>query len=113
MKPNIELMKRLRTRFLRMRHREHFRMNTVVSKTECGTAMCIAGHALDLQGYKFKFSPDSREAVAYLSPRGRKVEDPLEQQRGKWAWTTKTRRSLSSMTLILKRPSRQRSESSS
>jgi hypothetical protein len=54
-KPNIELLKRLRTRFLRMRHRKHFKMEVVAERTPCGTAMCIAGHALDLQGYRFKF----------------------------------------------------------
>lgn len=53
-KPNIDLLKRLRTRFLRMRHAEHFNMSTWVEKNECGTAMCIAGHALDLQGYRVR-----------------------------------------------------------
>jgi hypothetical protein len=55
-KPNIELLKRLRTRFLRMKHRKHFAMETVAERNECGTAMCIAGHALNLQGYRFKFN---------------------------------------------------------
>lgn len=49
---NIELLKRLKTRFMRMRHPEHFNMAVWAHKNECGTAMCIAGHALDLQGYK-------------------------------------------------------------
>lgn len=53
-KLNIDLLKRLRTRFLRMRHPEHFDMGDYACVNECGTAMCIAGHALDLQGYKLK-----------------------------------------------------------
>lgn len=53
---NVLLLKRLRTRFLRMRHPEHFNMESVAVKNPCGTAMCIAGHALYLQRYKFRFS---------------------------------------------------------
>lgn len=73
MKPNIELLKRLRTRFLRMKHKEHFNMESVAIKTQCGTAMCIAGHALDLAGYKFKFG-EGRYQSALYTPSGRKVK---------------------------------------
>lgn len=52
---NFDLAKRLVTRFKRMRHRKHFDMQVVAKQNECGTAMCIAGHALDLQGYKLRF----------------------------------------------------------
>lgn len=54
MKPNIELLKRLQTRFRRMRHRQHFNMGAWIEDTSCGTAMCIAGHTLDLAGYKIR-----------------------------------------------------------
>jgi hypothetical protein len=67
-KPNIELLKRLRTRFLRMRHAEHFNMDDYARKTECGTAMCIAGHALVLQGYRV------RGNGTFVSSRGLKVD---------------------------------------
>jgi hypothetical protein len=81
-KKNIALLKRLRTRFLRMRHPKHFDMSTIAIKTECGTAMCIAGHALDLQGYKFKQVPCSlgccMNAVLF-SPKGRRVEGELDR----------------------------------
>jgi len=53
-KLNIELLKRLRTRFLRMRHAKHFRMKQIAVKTECGAAMCMIGHILDLEGYKMR-----------------------------------------------------------
>lgn len=53
---NIALLKRLRTRFLRMRHPQHFNIRVVAEKTSCGTAMCVAGHALDLKGYKARTS---------------------------------------------------------
>jgi uncharacterized protein YodC (DUF2158 family) len=72
---NIPLLKRLRTRFLRMRHRKHFNMDDVVQVTECGAAMCIAGHALDLEGYKFK--KDQYGDFNWFTPDGLKVVDPL------------------------------------
>lgn len=57
---NIKLLKRLRTRFLRMRHEKHFNMAVIAQKTECGSAMCIAGHTLVLAGYKMRLrdAPD-------------------------------------------------------
>lgn len=70
-KKNIELLKRLRTRFLRMRHRKHFNMGDVAVKNECGTAMCIAGHTLDLTGYKAKFDNDGN--VRWYTPSGRRM----------------------------------------
>lgn len=70
---NIELLKRLRTRFLRMRHEEHFNMEVVAQRTACGTAMCIAGHALDLQGYKFHYG-DGGGIESVTSPNGRTVK---------------------------------------
>lgn len=57
-KRNIELLKRLRMRFLRMRHAAHFNMRSVARKTECGTAMCFVGHTLDVAGYKRKYTGD-------------------------------------------------------
>jgi len=75
-KKNIELLKRLRTRFLRMRHLEHFDMTEIATRGECGAVMCIAGHALDLAGYKRRWSPDFGE-YRFLSPDGSKVYDPL------------------------------------
>lgn len=82
-KQNIPLLKRLRTRFLRMRHNKHFDMSVVAKKTDCGTAMCIAGHTLDLQGYKRRFKmadcgPGCCGIQAdFISPSGRKVH-PLK-----------------------------------
>lgn len=64
-----------------MRHRKHFYMGAFAEKNECGTSMCIAGHALDLQGYSVRFVPapepwaddDDIDEVFY-SPVGRKVD---------------------------------------
>lgn len=67
---NIELLKRLRTRFLRMRHAKHFNMEKWVQDTACGTAMCIAGHALDLQGYNVR---RPRGYPIFVSPKGNRV----------------------------------------
>lgn len=77
-KPNIELLKRLRTRFVRMRHPEHFDMQSWVQDNECGTAMCIAGHALDLQGYRVR---RPYGLPVFFSPRGRKVNPMTSAQR--------------------------------
>lgn len=54
MKKNIPLLKRLRTRFLRMKHPKHFNMKVIAAKTDCGAAMCLIGHTLDLCGYKLR-----------------------------------------------------------
>lgn len=80
-KLNIPLLKRLRTRFLRMRHPEHFHMDVIAVKTDCGSAMCIAGHTLDLAGYKRELKPDwDRSSVLdfeFITPSGRRVRQPL------------------------------------
>ena len=78
---NIELLKRLRGRFLRMRHAEHFRIDVIAKQTDCGSAMCIAGHTLDLAGYKRRLRPDYDRSYVldfdFISPSGRKVRKPL------------------------------------
>jgi len=71
-KVNIDLLKRLRARFLRMRDPKHFDMADVVQRTGCGTAMCIAGHTLDLNGYKVRW--DGNVAIWY-SPEGELIGD--------------------------------------
>ena len=82
---NIELLKRLRTRFLRMRHPRHFNMEIIATRTDCGTAMCIAGHALDLAGYKRRAGKredwSSVLTVDFFTPQGRKVKNPLSAAR--------------------------------
>lgn len=73
-KLNIELLKRLRTRFLRMKHRKHFHMKNIAVKTECGAAMCIAGHTLELAGYKRRYNPELYgEDYKWFTPNGREV----------------------------------------
>lgn len=69
-KKNIELLKRLRARFLRMRHKKHFDMGAYAERNECGTSMCIAGHALDLQGYKIRFEDGW---PVFFNPEGQRV----------------------------------------
>lgn len=80
-KLNVELLKRLRTRFLRMRHEEHFQMPVIAVKTDCGAAMCVAGHILDLAGYKMRLREyDERSSALdydFITPAGRKVRSPL------------------------------------
>lgn len=79
-KPNIPLLKRLRTRFLRMRHTEHFDMGTWGTKTECGTTACIAGHALLLAGYKLRLNIKEGD-YEFVSPKGRVVSPPIAARR--------------------------------
>lgn len=78
-KPNLPLLKRLRTRFLRMRHAEHFDMSAWGTKTECGTTACIAGHALLLAGYKLRLNVDNK--YDFVSPKGRVVNPPRAARR--------------------------------
>jgi hypothetical protein len=67
-KLNVELLKRLKTRFLRMRHPEHSDMHSWGHKTDCGTTACIAGHVLLLQGYRLRHgqyvTPDGKPILA-------------------------------------------------
>lgn len=79
-KVNIPLLKRLRTRFLRMRHRKHFDMRTWADKNECGTSACIAGHTLLLAGYKLRRVVDEDD-FEFVSPRGRVVDPPTAARR--------------------------------
>jgi hypothetical protein len=76
---NIELLKKLRTRFLRMKHRKHFNMGNIGVQTECGAAMCIAGHALDLAGYSHRV--DEQGEFEWRTPKGRRVGFPLDTAR--------------------------------
>lgn len=80
-KKNIKLLRRLATRFKRMRHPEHFEMMVVTEKNECGTAMCIAGHTLDLAGYHRRLVPKDQRGEGldhkFTSPSGDRVSSPL------------------------------------
>jgi hypothetical protein len=87
-KKNVELLKRLRMRFLRMRHPKHFNMAVIAVETDCGSQMCIGGHILDLCGYKTRPRTGKRNryldsvlGVDFLSPTGRKVSNPLQAAR--------------------------------
>ena len=83
---NIGLLKRLRTRFLRMRHAEHFNMGPIAARADCGAVMCMAGHTLELAGYKRTVRPDSfkggvlwigRLDYRFIAPSGRTVRNPI------------------------------------
>jgi hypothetical protein len=82
-KLNIELLKRLKTRFLRMRHPEHFDMKTIATKTDCGAAMCLIGHTLELEGYKMRVRRDPKLFLDYdfITPTGSKVKSPFQHAR--------------------------------
>lgn len=74
---NLPLLRRLKTRFMRMRHPEHFNMAVWAHKNECGTAMCIAGHILDLQGYKLRLKrfESFTGNLKFIAPNGEEVDD--------------------------------------
>lgn len=47
---------------------------------ECGSVMCIAGHALDLQGYRFRVVElDGIREAQFVSSEGRRVREPLRK----------------------------------
>jgi len=64
-----------------MRHPEHFKMDVIAVKTDCGSQMCIAGHVLDLAGYTRKLLPEGRRDsaldFAFISPAGQRIRRPL------------------------------------
>lgn len=78
---NTQLLKRLRRRFLRMRHERHFLMDVIAVKTDCGSQMCIAGHLLDLAGYKRRLREEKDRTTVldfdFYSPSGQRVRNPL------------------------------------
>lgn len=87
-KKNIPLLKRLRMRFLRMRHPQHFRMKQIAIKTQCGAAGCLIYHTLVSAGYKPYLKPEgerfhgdsaSRSDYYFISPAGRKVGNPFNK----------------------------------
>lgn len=89
-KKNIPLLKRLRVRFLRMRHPEHFDMTPIAAKTDCGAAMCVGGHTLDLAGYKMRVHKDAeplgyfwlgQQDYDFISPKGRVVQPLVAARR--------------------------------
>lgn len=49
-KANVELLERIARRLSRIRHKRHFNMKDWARQTRCGTAACIAGHVLLLEG---------------------------------------------------------------
>lgn len=80
-KKNIPLLKRLRTRFLRMRHPRRFNQRIIAIKTDCGSAMCSIGHTLDLSGYKMQLSPNPEIPgfleFDFIKPNGRFLRDDI------------------------------------
>lgn len=88
-KKNIKLLKRLRTRFLRMRHPSHFKIDQIAIKTDCGAAMCYIGHTLELAGYKMRVKKggdsdyDEHDAARcdfdFIAPSGRVVSEPFHE----------------------------------
>lgn len=63
-------------------------MEPVAMKTDCGTVMCIAGHTLELAGYKMRVrgvpvvmrahSIIGRRDFDFIAPNGSVVDEPLE-----------------------------------
>lgn len=92
LKRNIPLLKRLRTRFLRMRHAAHFDMQVVCDKTECGSVMCIGGHALALAGYSAFRCPTcpldedgGKPPFCWKAPDGRELHSARRYHHGRAA----------------------------
>lgn len=60
-----------------MRHEAHFNMAVWAHRNECGTAMCIAGHALELQGYRLRLKgfQSFTGNLKFIAPDGSEVDD--------------------------------------
>lgn len=71
-----------------MKHKKHFNMRAIAAHTECGSAMCIAGHTLELAGYKMRLKDNAdkggriylgRKDYEFISPTtGQTVKKPLD-----------------------------------
>lgn len=76
---NVKLLREIQDKLRRMRHKKHFDMQTLIKKTDCGTAACIAGHTLLHLGYKpikERYYDDRTEFDVYqmTNPRGRTIK---------------------------------------
>ena len=65
-KMNVKLLRRIQRWLMRLRHPEHFDMNSFGEKGNCGTSYCIAGKALQLKGYELGEGD-------FYSPKGKRV----------------------------------------
>jgi hypothetical protein len=72
----VELLKKVAAKLRRMRHKKHFDMRDWIQENECGTAACIAGHALLDAGYRLRIRD-----YEIVSPKGRKVDPSSAAQR--------------------------------
>jgi hypothetical protein len=65
-KLNKPLLRRLARKLRRLRHEEHFNQSTWAQVGLCGTAACIAGHAVIEAGWRPVEDPDEPE-MGYLT----------------------------------------------
>lgn len=75
-KKNLVLLRKLYRRFLRLLPK-HFNMAAIAAKTDCGIAMCITGHTLDLAGYKRKYvgaGDGDTDDYVWSTPDGRRIK---------------------------------------
>lgn len=55
--PNVEALRALAKKLRRLRHEEHYNQRVWATKTACGTAACVAGHAAVMAGWKLLPQP--------------------------------------------------------
>lgn len=60
---NVDNLRRLARRLRRLRHEEHYEQEEWARKTSCGTAACVAGHAVLSHGYRLVFEPGNVSTV--------------------------------------------------
>lgn len=73
---NIEKLKRLERRMRRIRHEEHYSQYVYMARTSCGTAACLAGQTVLLEGARPKFDLFSRNRTDYcVLPGAQRPED--------------------------------------
>lgn len=59
-----------------MKHKRHFNMKVIAAKTDCGAAMCMIGHVLDLSGYRMRLCEDGDGFLDFdfIAPSGRRLK---------------------------------------
>lgn len=80
---NIRMLKKLERHMRRIRHEEHYDQGTWGTKTACGTAACLAGHAVLMLPkarliYDNPTWPNSAERVRYQQENGTMVSESIE-----------------------------------
>lgn len=78
--PNVELLRRVLEHITA--HPEEHDQRVWARHTDCGTAMCLAGHAVTITGHAIDYGKHSWSGLVYLTRAGESIEDVAARELG-------------------------------